>query len=133
MFVMGQDFKNDLAALDQYFAAKPEAERAQGLMRLARYPPHNDGFLTTRIWRHFGFKLSDGIGAGPTDDAPRTGKPDKELFDRLKAFRNAPPALPGAFTRAELADPDHVAIERLVPIKRGKWRLLPPGVEKHAE
>jgi hypothetical protein len=39
----------------------------------------------------------------------------------------------GSFTQSELGDPSHVVIERLVPLRRGKWRLMPPGVEADAE
>jgi hypothetical protein len=45
----------------------------------------------------------------------------------LRATQNQ--AGEASFSQTELEDPSHIVIERLVPLRRGKWRLMPPGVE----
>ena len=61
------------------------------------------------------------------DDKPLV----KELLASVKQMREATKNQSGQvrFSKQELQDPSHVAIERLVPLRRGKWRLMPPGVE----
>jgi hypothetical protein len=44
LFVIGDELKRDLAALDDYYSGRPEEEREQGLFRLAAYPPEDDSF-----------------------------------------------------------------------------------------
>jgi hypothetical protein len=38
----------------------------------------------------------------------------------------------GPFTPTEMEDPDQMVIERMIPLQRGKWRLMPPGVKPDA-
>jgi hypothetical protein len=124
-FVVGEDLKRDLGALDAYYSGRPEEEREQGLFRLAAYPPEDDSFLTTRIWKDF--KM-------PTKRAPKEEMERPKLVEKLLAgieeMKGARAVDHG--TRAELEDPDQVAIERLIPFQRGKWRLFPPGVKPTA-
>lgn len=126
-FVSGDELKADLQALDAHYSALPEDEKAQGLFRIASTPPNDDKFLTTRIWKHFGMKVD------------RLSKPfnhneNKEANDRIvtemkKMIAEAKAQQGGTFNPGELVDPDAISIQRLVPLQRGKWRIMPPGVE----
>jgi hypothetical protein len=132
MFIFGEDLKRDLAKLDAYYSARPADERAEGLFRLAGFPPDDDSFLTTRIWKQMGFRVRP---------APEEARPDEamskdaaaKLIASMKEMRTAAdgPSGRGPFSLEELDDPRHVVIERLIPLQRGKWRLLPPGLEAH--
>jgi len=42
------------------------------------------------------------------------------------------PRLRGKAADFESDDADAIIFERRVPVRRGKWRLLPPEVEKEA-
>jgi hypothetical protein len=44
-FVSGDELKKDLKALDAHYSALPEAEKAQGLFRLASTPPHAGEYI----------------------------------------------------------------------------------------
>jgi hypothetical protein len=39
------------------------------------------------------------------------------------------PQGPQRFSPGELADPQQLAIQRKVPLKRGKWRMFSPDVK----
>jgi hypothetical protein len=126
-FVSGDKLKTDLQALDAHYSALPDDEKAQGLFRIASTPPNDDAFLTTRIWKQFGLKVD-------RPNKPFDHNENKEANDRIvaemKGFVAAAKAQQGGmFKPAELADPDSLSIERLVPLQRGKWRIMPPGVE----
>jgi hypothetical protein len=132
LFVTGEDLKRDLMALDAYYSARPESERAQGLFRLAGYPPQDDAFLTTRIWKRFGMPTQR-----PPEDVDPAETLPKGIVDKLLAavgeMKEARNSGVEQFSRSEWDDATHVVTERRFPLQRGKWRLLPPGFEAKAE
>ncbi len=128
-FVSGDELKKDLQALDAHYSALPEAERAQGLFRLASTPPNDDAFLTTRIWKRFGLNFER---SKPFDHNENKETNDKIVAEMKKLMAAAKTPEPGMFTPGELNDPNAITIQRLVPLQRGKWRLMPPGVEADA-
>ena len=128
-FISGEELKKDLQALDAHYSALPEVEKAQGLFRLASTPPNDDAFLTTRIWKRFGMNVEKA-------SKPFDHNENKEANDRIVAEMNkivGSAEIPqGKFSAGEVADPDGVVIQRLVPLQRGKWRLMPPEVRPDA-
>jgi hypothetical protein len=129
LFVIGDELKRDLAALDDYYSGRPEEEREQGLFRLAAYPPEDDSFLTTRIWKQFGMPTKRALGK--IDPLPFK-TPAKEFLTAVRAMKEQAKADLGPFTPTEMEDPDQMVIERMIPLQRGKWRLMPPGVKPDA-
>jgi hypothetical protein len=127
MFVLGDDLKKDLAALNNFYSSLSEQERSEGLFRLASYPPNDDKYLTTRVWKSLGMPIERSPTPSRGDDKPLV----KELLASIKQMREATQNQAGeaSFSQTELEDPSHIVIERLVPLRRGKWRLMPPGVE----
>lgn len=126
-FVSGDELKGDLQALDAHYSALPEDVKAQGLFRIASTPPNDDAFLTTQIWKRFGMKVE-------RPEKPFDHNENKEVNDRIvaemkKMVDAAKTQQVGKFSRGELTDPDAISIQRLVPLQRGKWRIMPPGVE----
>lgn len=124
-FVVGEDLKRDLGALDAYYSGRPEDERKQGLFRLAVYPPEDESFLTTRIWREFKLRTK----RAPEEEMELLGLGEKLLtsIDGMKERAEAIDHNP--FAHVELEDANQVVIERVIPFQRGKWRLLPAGVK----
>jgi hypothetical protein len=49
--VHGDDLKSDLKRLDQYYDGLPEETKAEGVYRFAAYPPDDDSYLVTRLWK----------------------------------------------------------------------------------
>jgi hypothetical protein len=126
-FVSGDELKVDLQALDVYYSGLPEAEKAQGLFRIASTPPNDDTFLTTRIWKSLGRNLER--QAKPFNHNDKREANDQLVAELEKIAVAAKAQKREFFSPGELADPDAVSIQRLVPPQRGKWRILPPGVE----
>jgi hypothetical protein len=116
-FVFGVDLKRDLANLDAYYSGRPESERAEGLFRLASYPPNDDSFLTTGIWRRLGLKTERTSGNDLPEGLAST------LLASVKEMEAAVGASTGgSFTASEINNPTQVTIRRLIPVQRGKWR-----------
>lgn len=124
-FVLGQELKNDLSNLDELYSGLPDSEKAIGLFHLAATPPDDDSFLSTRIWKKFGA------------DVTRTSRPreqtegDRKLVEQLKRFaESSDDASNPPLSEDEHANLEQMAIKRDVPLRRGKWRFMPAGVEK---
>jgi hypothetical protein len=69
----------------------------------------------------------------PNPDVPKAGVPEglhEKVMQELREMRAAADAPGrGRFTTQELSDPQNLSMERAVPLHRGKWRIMPPGVE----
>lgn len=126
IFVFGDDLKKDLTSLNNRYSALPEAEQSEGLFRIASYPPKDDSCLTTRIWKQLGMRVER-----DTTERNSGGPLASELLESVKKMREAADNRSGSaqFSQSELEDPSHIVIERMVPLRRGKWRFMPPGVE----
>ena len=123
-FVWGPDLKTDLAALNSYFAALPDEEKAKGLFTLASKPPTDHKGLIADLWdaRMPGWRV-------PKPPAPKMApKTEAEIIARSRG-------LVDAAKRSKLApwnagdDVEHLVIERRIPKQRGGWRMFSAAVE----
>jgi len=126
LFLKGDNLKADLAKLDEHYSRLPEDIKERGVMSFASRPPH-DGFLVTTLWDRF--MASDWRDQR---EIPPDALSDTDLFKRIdhleKAAKNQDnPA--AQYFPAE--DGDFMLIEKSIPLRMGKWRLLPPEVEQH--
>src|SRR5262249_22724508 len=133
IFVFGDELKRDLTALEAYYAARPEHERDEGLFRLAGYPPDDDAYLTTRLYRQFKFRtLIDPENVDPASSIPP--HVNNKLLKMAEEMEGAARSrLADQFSAGELKDPSHVVIKRTISLQRGKWRLMPKGGKGDAD
>ena len=123
-FVWGSDLKADLRRLNKHYLTLPEEERDQGIMRIARHPPIQGGFLTTALWRRW---MSD--AAFSKRDHANALDPEKsrQLADQLKAFTEgetlSASQMPKTDDRLEA-----MAIGRRIHKRKGAWYLLPKNL-----
>lgn len=125
VFVRGQELKADLAALDAHYWALPDDVKERGVMSFARYPPTEGDFLTSRLWD----KL---MKPDWRDDAREPGlllskEDEQKLIDQMSRMADAPRA-GRDFTRQET---NATIVQRTMSSRKGKWRLVPPEVEKN--
>ena len=95
-------------------------------MSFAHYPPTEGDFLISRAWDKLmapGWR--DNAKRPPVEMSPEA---EKRLIEQVRQMKEAPGAGRGVDFDTEEADA--VTIERRVPMFRGKWRLLPPEVER---
>ena len=124
VFLSGPELKEDLKRLDDHYSQLPEEVRTQGIMKFAHNPPLEGDYLVCRLWDRFLPRWRDNA-ARRMDMSNET---EKEILERLKDLEEEA-------RRDESARPvdvqtaDQVMFERLVPIRRGKWRLVPPEAE----
>ena len=122
-FLDGKELKADLARLDQYYSALPPEVRERGIIAFAPDPPEDTQFVTTRMWDRF----LPAWRETKKNRRPREPEEDARLVAHLKKITELPRGEPG--TALGLGEPDFVTFERSIPIRMGKWRLIPPEAE----
>jgi hypothetical protein len=122
-FLRGEEIKADLAKLDEHYSKLPEEVKIRGIMSFASRPPH-DGFLTTRLWDRF---------MAPDWRDHKKRQPDAEMdakvVEHVNRIADAARKQRGAehFTGE---NDDFMVIEKSIPVRMGKWRLVPPEAER---
>jgi len=129
LFVWGPDLKADLAKLDAHYSALPDEVKEKGVMSFAWSPPTEGEFLVSSLWDKL---MAPGWrGEERREQKPLPAKAEKALIAQIKGMKSAS-RLTGKAADFESDEADSIMFERRVPVQRGKWRLLPPGVEKEA-
>ena len=120
-FVWGPDLKSDLKRLNAHYLALPEAERNRGIMRIAKHPPIEGGYLTTTLWRRWmsDKAFSERGHAGAVDPGS-----SRKLVEELRAFTRGAP-LPHSQLPETTDDLEAMAITRTLHRRKGAWYLVP--------
>ena len=121
-FVWGEDLKADLQRLDTHYSQLTDETKAQGIVRFASYPPKENEFLTTRLWDQF-LPVWRKHAETPVQQSPEQ---DAKLVARIKALTEEATDSP----ITDHSETDYMTIEHRIPLTMGKWRILPPEVEK---
>jgi hypothetical protein len=120
-FLWGPDLKAALTTINQQLSAATEVERQQGLHKLAPRPPGDASNLVVAMWeKHFRMPKDR------TLHKPFSAEAERKLVEQINAFAEAPEAPDVASIPAD--ELESVAIERLVPPKRGSWWVVPKTV-----
>lgn len=121
-FVWGPDLKTDIARINQEFSSIPEEGRQIGLHKLAPRPPENPNGIVSSLWS----KHAPNPKSNPEVQIPLPPEAERKIVEHFKAFTMAPTA-PDVEQRPS-DDLDSIAIERLVPAKKGGWWIIPKDV-----
>jgi hypothetical protein len=120
-FLWGPDLKYALTVINQQLSTATETERQQGLHKLAPHPPGDTSNLVVAMWeKHCRMPKNQTPGVTLTPEAER------KLVEHLNAFAKAPETPDVASIPFD--EIESVAIERLVPPKRGSWWVIPKAV-----
>lgn len=129
-YVNGIDLKADLKKLDEHYSSVPEDVKDRGIYAFANYPPEDDSYLVTQLWKKHMRRPGD-EGAPPptmfegkTLKVPPAGSDPKEIMRVLNDFEaNAIPLGPDADIAME--DAAVVTFQRFIRQKKGKWKRVP--------
>ena len=70
--------------------------------------------------------------AKPFDHNENKDANDRIVAEMKKMVDGAKTQQGGSFSPSDLTNPDAISIQQLVPLQRGKWRIMPPGVETNS-
>lgn len=112
--------------LDEHFSKLPDEVKLRGVMSFAHFPPAEGDFLVSRLWDQLMRPGWREYAANPPEIG--TKEEQSEILAKLDEITDAPAMEdPPEFS---MESADSVTIKRSIPLHRGKWRMLPPEVEK---
>ncbi len=120
-FVWGPELKADLRRLAERYAVLPQEQRDEGVMRFARNPPEEDGYLVSQLWdRHL--RPWRGGALRPK------GELTPQLIEAIQKLVNAP-TIPSAEIERDIQKIEMVRVERNIHKKRGDFWQAPKDLE----
>lgn len=127
IFIFGDELKRGLEEMDDYFSQFKEEIDKVGVMRFASYPPQHLETVIGKVWDSMGLKWrkdAEEKKRKPDSTLPQ----DKELVKKLKEQEETskPYVRVGGVSSDEARS---TTFKRLVSVKKGKWRILPEGIE----
>lgn len=132
-YLPAAELKGALQEMDEHYDALPDEIKQLGVMRFVSYPPSSIDNAVTHAWdshmradwREIAKAQEANIGKPPDDDQLQSGA---DLKVRLEQAQSIPEGVAGSDP-----DPDYLTISRYVPAQRGKWRIVPEGLEEEAD
>lgn len=122
VFIPGVKLKADLRKLDEHYSQLPDHVKETGIMRFAQDPPVEGDYLITALWDRF---LPRWRKAKPVQMSEEA---EKRLVEHLRQLAHA--EIDNTSKPVSTQEANHVIIKRQVPARKGKWRIVPPEVEK---
>jgi hypothetical protein len=126
-FVVAGKLKPELTELEGVLWQLPDYQKEEGLFRLAGRPPDGGNGMLKQLWDHF----RPGHEKKKDEADKMTPESTARLLKDIKRMSGGDKAPPSGWqpSARQLRDPDRVLIERKIPVERGRWRMLPKGVE----
>jgi len=131
-YIHGDEFKTALGELDQYYDALPEEIKELGVMQFVSYPPSDVDSVVTRLWdRHMRPEWRDTAKEQEARRGqPRDEEAGRKTVDEMRARIEQARPLSQQMPVIGDSGPDYMIIRRLVPVKKGKWRMVSKEVEE---
>jgi hypothetical protein len=126
VFIRGDELKADLAKLDAYYSQFSDEQKLRGVMSFAHYPPVDGDFLVSKLWDKLMRPEWREWAVRPLEIKSRES--ESEILATINEIADAPP--PSAEPPVSLEEAGAMLVKRRVPVYRGKWRMVPPEVEK---
>jgi hypothetical protein len=130
-YVTTDELKVALQEFDKYFDGMPDEVKELGVMNFAGYPPAHMDNIVIKIWdkntRPDWRKISK--EEEQKRMKPRDSKLDKEFITKMTADMDASTDLEGDAAKVTIDEVDQVFIKRMMPVHRGKWRMVSKEIE----
>ena len=120
-FVWGPELKADLHRLVERYAALPQLEKDQGVMKFAPNPPDEEGWLVSKLWDSHLRPWRGGALRPKTELTP-------QLVEALQSLVNAP-ATPTSEIETDIKKIGMIRVERKIHKKRGQFWQGPKNLD----
>ena len=124
VFLHGDELKSDLRKLDEHYVQLPDEVKERGVMSFAHYPPTTGDFLVSKLWDKLMRPEWRKTAAQP--EKPRVKEEDAKIIAEIDQITNAAPV----DREYQYDEVEAMVIQRSIPVRRGKWRMVPPEAEK---
>lgn len=122
-YIGGNELKQGLRELDCYYTEHLDEIESVGLMQFAPYPPSDMHNSVTRLWDVY---LPGWRELNLEQRRENKLEDTSDIVTRLKRAQTQSIPL-GIHVDSETAD--YSMISRMARVRKGKWRIMPPGVE----
>jgi len=126
-FLGGNELKKGMQELCAHVGSLPADLLSQGMFKIREDFASDERFLPAQL----GLKL---FGPHPRDEdipPPNNGSSlHSEIMDMVKGFEASAKRRDGDDIPVRLLqNPDQLTIQRRIPLKKGRWQILPPGIK----
>jgi hypothetical protein len=122
-YIEGSELKRGLKELDRYYSEHMDEIERVGIIRFASYPPSDLDNSITRLWDEY---LPGWRERSLEQRRGDTEHSDDDIIARLERAQTQ--SMPVEFP-ANIEAADYSMVSRRVRVRRGKRRIMPPGVE----
>ncbi|MGH2656815.1 MAG: hypothetical protein ACRDIZ_09010 [Actinomycetota bacterium] len=122
-FVWGADLKAALQEINQFYSQYEDEIERVGIIRFAPYPPVDLDNAVTRLWDKFAPRWREAKSTPEVGISPENAITPEVMAEIADKSTPIPQDAVGP-------EPKYAMFRRRMPIRRGRWRLLPPEVEK---
>lgn len=131
-FLRADELKAALRELDDHYERLPDEVKERGVLAFASFPPADIDNAVTGAWDRY--MRPDWREIARPSEGELGKPPDREAGRQTVAefeseFASARP-VSEADAMAGDEEPDYYVIQRMVPAKKGRWRMVPPEAEK---
>jgi hypothetical protein len=124
-FLWAPDLKASLRQVAEYCERHEREIMEAGLIGFLSHPPTEIENPVSALWDRFLPRWREPRSASPSAQPPD----GDELLNRIKHMTDNNDTLDeGGWTD----DPDFVVVQSRIPVSRGKWRLVPEGIEERS-
>lgn len=125
-YIKSDDLKTSLKEIDEYYLQFAEEIKKYGILSFAEFPPPKSTTVIGELWDKM-----HGKGwrkAAEKKETTPFAMPGGDLAKKiLERDKNAVPFMPDQPMSSD--DADHILIKRTTRAQKGKWRIVPEGIE----
>ncbi|KKS06020.1 MAG: hypothetical protein UU59_C0037G0005 [candidate division WWE3 bacterium GW2011_GWE1_41_27] len=126
-FITARDFKAGLTAINKYFTKYSEQIAEIGVMKFAAYPPVEIDTSIHKLWdKHCPSWRKSAENCKPEKSIVL--KPDSLLLKHLNELEEKSIEVDSRILE-NMDEADHLIVKHMVPVQKGRWRILPKGIE----
>jgi hypothetical protein len=131
-FLSAETLKAALRELDGHYERLPDAVKERGVLAFASFPPADMDNAVTRAWDRYmrpDWREISRRGEGELAKPPDREAGRKTIAELEGELASARP-IPEADAMGGDQEPDYHLIQRMVPARKGRWRMVPPDAEE---
>ncbi len=126
-FVKASDFKQGLSEINEYYLQFEDEIAEVGVIQFAHNPPLGIETIVHKLWDANLIPWRQDASQVKKDEiVPK--KAEHELLEKFKKFDKESRAVDPKLLET-MDEADHVIIKHMVPVQKGRWRILPKGIE----
>jgi hypothetical protein len=125
-FLSGDDLKKGMQELCAHVSGLPDDVLSQGLLKLSGGIAEDDRFLPAQLSLK---TVGDRVKSEDITPPKKGTALHSELMQMVNGMKASAERGDARVSVRDQRNADHITIERLVPLTKGRWRILPLGIK----